>query len=146
MSPGNRPGILVPSKIFFENVFIMKRPVPQYDATECLGRGHVYSLSFTAPPTISEPERCTERVRSRLLSGFGGRMQQVAMRCNWPGPACVHAHSLALSLSLSLSLSPFGESNIVSLALHVTHLTCSHCSTTSGRHISVSPAPFHYTF
>jgi hypothetical protein len=134
--PGNRPGILVPSKVFFENVFIIKRPVPQYDATECLGRGHVYSLSFAAPPTICEPERCTERVRSLLLSGFGGRMQQVAMRCNWPGPACVHA----------LSRSPFGEGNIVSLVLHVTHLICSHFSTTSGRLISVSPVPSHYTF
>jgi hypothetical protein len=124
VSPGNRPGILVPSKVFFEIVFIMKRPVPQYDATKRLGRRHVYSLSFTAPPTICEPERCTERVRSLLLSGFGGRMQQVAKRCNWPGPACVHALSLSLSLSLSLpfSLSPFGESNIVSLVLHVTHL------------------------
>jgi hypothetical protein len=128
VSPGNLPGILVPSKVFFEYVFIIKRPVPQYDATDCLGYGHVYSLSFTAPPTICELERCTEWVRSLVLSGFGGRIQQVAMRCNWPGLACVHA----------LSLSLCSERVTVSLRDAVKSLVF---SATSGRYISASPAP-----
>ena len=101
----------------------MKQPVPQYDATDCLGCGHVYSLSFTAPPTICELVRCTETVRSVLLSAVEVRGKDSTGCLAW---TCLCACSLLLSLSLSLSLSPFGESNIVSPLFHVTHLICSH--------------------